>query len=101
TINKISTLVGFGSAILLTISAGFKILHWPYANIIYGTGFIVLTFGFMPLYLLKSYKIAENKLFSIAKVLLIVACISVFWGLLPKVTPKAHLSHQTESQETK
>lgn len=74
-------LLGFLSAMLLCMGALFKMMHWPLAMILFWTGAIILLFAFMPLHAIRSYRLAENKLFSLAKTMLIVAGIVLFWGI--------------------
>jgi hypothetical protein len=33
-------------------------MHWPFANILMFTGFLVLNFGFLPAYFYKKYRAA-------------------------------------------
>ena len=43
-------LLGFIATFMLSTGIMFKIMHWPFAGIILFSGFIVLNFGFLPLY---------------------------------------------------
>ncbi len=43
------------SVVLIVIGALFKIMHWPFAGVLLGFGFIFLCFGFFPLSLYMNY----------------------------------------------
>jgi hypothetical protein len=51
-------LLGFLTSLLFSFGAMFKMMHWPFANILMFTGFLVLNFGFLPAYFYKKYRAA-------------------------------------------
>ena len=53
--------LGFFSAFLLLLGMLFKIMHWPGASIILFSGFIVVLFGYLPLYFYQRYKLFYRK----------------------------------------
>ena len=81
-IHKLHFLSGYISAILLSMATLVKIMHWPGFFELYYPGIFLLLLVFLPLHTWKNYKIAENKILSFAKSLLIFAGVLVFWGLL-------------------
>ncbi len=79
--SKVTTVVGLITAIAMGIATLFKVLHWPGASVlIYGSS-ILLGMFFMPLYFVRTYRIAENKLFRSSIVIVIFAGIFLFIGL--------------------
>ena len=42
--------LAFLASFLISTGIMFKIFHWPYAGIILFSGFIILNFGFLPIY---------------------------------------------------
>jgi hypothetical protein len=51
---------------------------------------VMLVFVFIPLFTIRNFKTTGNKLFALAKSMLILAGIAVFWGLIPINTTKAN-----------
>jgi hypothetical protein len=56
-----SYLIGLSGSILTLIGAFFKMMHWPGAGIILLLGFLLVTFVFLPLYFVLSYKEQAEK----------------------------------------
>ncbi len=53
-------LIGFLACFTLSTGLIFKMMHWPGANIMTVSGFIVLNIGFLPLYFYDKYKSVRN-----------------------------------------
>lgn len=79
-LQKAATINGYLSGILLSLATLFKFMHWPGFFLLYYTGLGLLAFIFMPLYTFKNFKTTENKLFSIAKSMLILAGVVTLWA---------------------
>ncbi|WP_240409033.1 hypothetical protein [Flavobacterium psychrotrophum] len=60
---KLQFIVGFLAAFLISTALIFKLMHWPYAGLLIFIGFIILNFGFLPLFFYNRYKSSKNKLF--------------------------------------
>ena len=71
---------GYAAGVLLSLATMFKFMHWPGVNVMYYLGLGILVVIFIPMYTLKNYRTAENKLFAIAKSMLIIAGISIIWA---------------------
>jgi uncharacterized membrane protein len=71
---------GYSAAILLSLATLFKFMHWPGFFSMYYIGLSILVFAFIPMYTFKNYRTTENKLFAIAKSMLIIAGIAIFWA---------------------
>lgn len=82
-VQKLRPISGYLAAILLSIATLFKIMHWPGFFQLYYPGLILLVFVFLPLFTIKNYKTAENKIMAFSRSLLILAGVAVFWGLMP------------------
>ncbi|MCW4469866.1 hypothetical protein OGH69_12875 [Flavobacterium sp. MFBS3-15] len=50
---------GFLASFLLSSGIMFKMMHWPSASIQLIVGFIVLNFGFLPVYFYQKAKAAQ------------------------------------------
>lgn len=48
--------LGFLATFLLSMGLLFKMMHWPYANILMCSGFIFLNFGLLPVYFYHKYR---------------------------------------------
>lgn len=51
-------LLGFLTCFMLSTAFLFKMMHWPWAGIIMFLGFLLLNFGFLPVYFFQKYKAA-------------------------------------------
>ncbi len=78
----IINVLGVLCTLVFLVAITFKIMYWPYANLLLTVSLSALTLLFIPAIFLRSYKKAENKLMSVTYVL------AVFTGvlLLYKVT---------------
>jgi hypothetical protein len=81
-IGRAHALTGYISAMLLCMATLVKIVKWPDFHFLYYMGISILIFVFLPLHTWRNYKIAENKIMAFARSLLIVAGVTVFWGLV-------------------
>ena len=80
TLQKAATISGYASGILLSLATLFKFMHWPGFFVLYYSGLAILVFLFMPLYTFKNYKTNENKIFALAKSMLIMAGVMTIWA---------------------
>ena len=58
---KIVYIIGFIATFTLVLGFLFKIMHWPWASIILFSGFLILLFGYIPLYFYQRYKLFYKK----------------------------------------
>lgn len=79
-LQKSATISGYLAGILLSLATLFKFMHWPGFFMLYYSGLGLLVLLFMPLYTFKNFKTTENKLFSVAKSLLIMAGVVTLWA---------------------
>ncbi len=100
-LQKLRPISGYLAAILLSTATLFKIMHWPGFFQLYYPGLILLVFVFLPLFTIKNYKTAENKIMAFSRSLLILAGVAVFWGLMPSMMKPSQQksSFQKQHQE--
>lgn len=78
---KLAIVAGVLSAALLVFGMMFKLMHWPYANMLTHLGMGVLCLLFMPLHFIRSYQQAENRIFNSALVAVIFAGSLLLFGM--------------------
>jgi hypothetical protein len=78
-LQKAATVSGYIAGMLLSLAILFKFMHWPGFYLLYYGGLGILVFLFMPLYTFRNYKTQENKIFALAKSMLIIAGVMVVW----------------------
>jgi len=52
--------LGFLTWFMLGLGAMFEFLKWPYRGVIVAIGFLLLNFGFIPVYFYQKYKQVKN-----------------------------------------
>ncbi|RFC53667.1 hypothetical protein [Brumimicrobium aurantiacum] len=73
--------LGFLLAIIMTVGILFKLMHWPYANILMFSGVIAFTFTYVPLYYVTRIKRPELKFNTIVNSVLMFACGGMLFAL--------------------
>ncbi len=58
---KFVYIFGFLASFIMILGVLFKIMHWPWASIILFSGFLLLLFGYLPLYFYQRYKLFYRK----------------------------------------
>jgi hypothetical protein len=58
---KLVYISGFIATFLISLGILFKFMHWPYANIIFFTGSIILIFIYLPIVFYHKYKGTHQK----------------------------------------
>lgn len=79
--SRVTIAVGVLTAVLMGFAILFKVMRWPGGNVMIVSGAIFLGMIFMPLYFVRSYKMAENKLYRSSLAIVIFAGIFLFIGL--------------------
>lgn len=79
-IQKSALVSGYFAGILLSLATLFKFMHWPGFFMLYYSGLSLLVFVFMPLYTFRNYRTTENKMFAVAKSLMILAGVVTIWA---------------------
>lgn len=60
-LNNIKFIVGCFASILLVFSLIFKMMHWPFANIMMLTAILILAFVAIPIFFYQKYKKSTHK----------------------------------------
>jgi hypothetical protein len=89
TSQKTGVLVGILAAILFLFGVMFKVMHWPFANILINSSIAICCLIFLPLRFVRAYQQPDNKWFNSAII------ISIFAGVLALFM----MSNRTESKE--
>lgn len=80
TLQKAATVSGNVAGILLSLATLFKFMSWPGFFLLYYGGLGILVFIFLPMYTFRNYKTNENKIFALAKSMLIMAGVVTIWA---------------------
>jgi hypothetical protein len=76
---KITMLVGGLACSLISLSILFKIMHWPFANMMGGLALLMLLFVFVPIFLINGIRNPETKVNTItSSILIVLGCGLVF-----------------------
>jgi hypothetical protein len=78
----ISNIIGALGGAMLCIGILFKIMHWPFANILMNLGGFSLMLIFLPIYLYNGYKTKQLKTKTIAPVIIAIAGFSLMFSLV-------------------
>lgn len=73
----------FGFLIAIVLSAGliFKLMHWPFANIMMLSSTVIFTFIYVPLYFFTRVRRAELRFNTIVNSVMMMACGGIFFSL--------------------
>ena len=73
----------FGFLIAMILSAGliFKLMHWPFANVMMLSSTVTFTFVYVPLYFFTRVRRAELRFNTIVNSVLMMACGGIFFAL--------------------
>ena len=71
--DRVILITGCIISMLFVISASFKLMHWPGANILMGMSILLLLFGFVPVYLLTGLRNPVTKVNTLVNAILIIA----------------------------
>ena len=82
----------FGLLLGMILSAGFifKLMHWPYANMLMISGTVVFTFCYVPIYFITRIKRPELKFNTIVNSVLMFACGGILFAMLNLRNSKSH-----------
>ena len=73
--DKIILSLGFLAAISLTLGILFKVMHWPFANLLGLAAMIIMLFLFLPIYFISGIKNPDSKVNTmISSLLIIIGC---------------------------
>lgn len=78
-------ITGLISVILIVLGAIFKVMHWPGANVMYVSGFVIFCLLFIPLNIVLQYRDDKKKTDKLVMILGLLLVIAGSFGLLFKV----------------
>jgi hypothetical protein len=79
---KVVAGIGTLSGMLVSISILFKVMHWPFANMLGGCALFVFVFIFIPLYFFSGVRNPETKLNTIVSSILFVGASGLLFTLI-------------------
>jgi hypothetical protein len=89
--DKLILAIGTLFGIVVSIATLFKLLHWPYANILWLVSLGILFFVFIPLYFFSGIRKPETKINTITSSLLIIIAGGLLFALT-SLRPSAQLA---------
>ena len=78
---RFTVVAGFIGLAAFATGVSFKLMHWPMANILFWTGFIIIVLGYMPLYFYRRIKVSQNKTVTITSAMIAVIIVSLLLEL--------------------
>ena len=102
--NRIIMTIGMITASTETIGILFKIMHWPYANILMLSSLIAFTVIFIPTYFIIKYKDPESKFNAIINTTFMIGAVGMLFALMysgpsKKTEEMLNESNLTHSQQ--
>lgn len=98
--NRLIMTVGLLTASAATIGVLFKIMHWPYANIIMFSSLLVFMIVFIPIYFIVKYRDPESRFNAIINTTFMVGAAGMLFALINLHGPKnTHNSQQIENTQ--
>lgn len=95
--DKILSGIGTVAAIIISMSALFKIQHWPYANMMGMTGIAILLLVYLPYNFFSGIRKSDTKLNTVMTSILLIAGCGLFLSLVR--SPQSSLKMQFMSTE--
>lgn len=87
------------TALLLVIPGVFKLLHWPYGNVLLGIGFGVFFIVFLPLYFVMGYRNPLTRQNTISQSIMLGCCGAMMVLLAFQQPSQKYLELQKQKQE--
>jgi cation transport ATPase len=78
---KVLYFTGFIGSLALTAGVTFKLMHWPWANVLFIIGFLFLLLIFIPLLAIDRYKVSLSKAVSVKTKIIMGAIAAIITGL--------------------
>lgn len=87
------------TALLLVVPGVFKLLHWPYGNVLMGIGFGVFFLVFLPLYFIVGYRNPLTRQNTISQSIMLGCCGAMMVLLAFQQPSQKYLELQKQKQE--
>lgn len=106
TMARFVNITGVSAALVFLVSVLFKIMHWPYANVLMTGSLFAVAFIFIPGYFIRSYRTAENKLMSVAYTLVMFTAVFLLYRMTANGSSKdmqnsIYVMHESTRSEIK
>lgn len=79
---KLTVISGYVGLAVMATGITFKLMHWPYANMMMLSGFAVLVLIYMPVYFYQRYKTSVNKSITITSAMISAICVILVLELM-------------------
>ena len=96
--NRVIMTVGMLAASVATIGVLFKIMHWPYANIMMFSSLLVFMLVFIPIYFIVKYKNPETKFNAIIHTTFMVGAAGMLFALINLHGPRKKKDTENHQQ---
>ena len=98
--NRIIMTIGMLSASAATLGVLFKIMHWPYANVLMFSSLLVFILVFIPIYFIVKYKNPETKFDAIINTAFMMGAAGMLFALINFGHSKKHIEkHEIKIHE--
>lgn len=88
--------VGFFLGMMMSLGLVFKLMHWPYANILMMTGVLLFTAVYVPLYFFSRYRRPELKFNTAVNSVLMLCCGGIFFSMFNLSYSKQYADNMKE-----
>lgn len=88
--NKTILTIGMLTASVATIGVLFKIMHWPYANILMFSSLLVFMIIFIPIYFIVKYRDPESRFNAIINTTFMIGAAGMLFALIDLRPSKKH-----------
>lgn len=97
--NRAILTIGMLAASVATIGVLFKIMYWPYANMLMFSSLLVFTIIFIPIYFIIKYKDPESKFNAIINTTFMIGAAGMLFALINLGHSKKTKTHNQEVEE--
>jgi len=92
--NRLIMITGLTTVSIVTMGVLFKVMHWPYANILMQLSLIIFLLIFIPFYFFTRFKNPETKFNAIIHSVFMVAGAGMLYALLYSGPSQKHQDHE-------
>lgn len=91
--------IGLGLGMITSIGVLFKVMHWPFANILILSSLSLFILVFVPTYFITKVRRAELRFNTTVNSVLMMACGCLLFSLFGMGNSNAYMAHTTATQE--
>ncbi len=97
--NRLIMTVGMLTASAATLGVLFKIMHWPYANLLMFSSLVVFMVLFIPIYFIVKYRDPESKFNAIINTTFMVGAAGMLFALI-NLHPSESIEHKEDIENS-